>query len=122
MSCSIITIVTSRGNGGSMVADRIALVVGQAGERLVQQQHLRLLGERHGQLETPPLAIGRFRHKAVPAIGEAHLAEGFGRQIEQIGATGQQCAKKSQRSARNPSSERTTLCRRVSCGNRVRIW
>ena len=60
MSCSIITTVVSRGIAGDQRLHRRALLARQPGERLVEQQHARLLRQRHGDLHAALLAVGHL--------------------------------------------------------------
>ena len=66
MSCSIITMVTSRGMVSSS-ARRSGARLRQPGERLVEQEHFGLLRQRHGEFEPAPLAVGGFDHDALGA-------------------------------------------------------
>ena len=65
MSCSIITMVTSRGIAGKQAQHVAPLVDRQAGERLVEQQHLRVLRQRHGDLDAAALAVGGVRERPI---------------------------------------------------------
>jgi hypothetical protein len=51
---------------------------GDAGGRLVEQQHLRALGQCDGDLEQALLAIGDHRDLAAGDLGEAERGEDFG--------------------------------------------
>ena len=71
MSCSIITIVTSRGIAASSSLHVAALVDRETGERLVEQQHLWVLRQRHGDLDARAFAVGGLRQRAVGDVIEA---------------------------------------------------
>ena len=125
MSCSIMTIVTSRGMPVEEPADVAPLLDRQARERLVEQQHLRLLGQRHGDLDAPPLAVGRLRERAV---GEVIARETDARErcFERVSIRARLPLERDsngfQRSGDSPSSASVTLRRIVSRGNSVMIW
>src|SRR6185503_279596 len=50
-------------NRGDQLLDRGALFAREAGERLVEQQHARLLRERHGDLDPALLAVGQLGYR-----------------------------------------------------------
>ena len=56
-------------------ADRLALRLRQPGKRLVEQQDLRLLRERHRELEPAPFAIGRLAHHPIAERAEPDAVE-----------------------------------------------
>src|SRR6185503_20341635 len=56
---------------GDELLHRAALFARQAGERLVEEQHARLLRERHGDLEAALLAVRHFRHRPLREMLEA---------------------------------------------------
>ena len=75
MLCSIITMVTSRGIAISSLLHVAALVDRKPGERLVEQQHLRILRQRHGDLDAAALAIGGLRQRPLGDVAEADAVE-----------------------------------------------
>ena len=67
--------VTSRGIPASKLAHVAPLVRRQTGEGLVEEEQLRLLRQRHGDLDAPPLAVGGLGQPALGNIGEADAGE-----------------------------------------------
>ena len=63
------------GQGADRLEDLLPLAFGDAGDRLVEQQHARRAGERHRDLEQPPLAVGERVHRLVHHVGEAEPLE-----------------------------------------------
>ena len=59
------------------------LVDRQSGKRLVEQQHFRILRQRHRDLNPSPLAIGRLRQRPVGDRAEANPLERSARTREQ---------------------------------------
>ena len=58
MSCSITTIVSRCGQPLDELAQRLHRPAPEPAGRLVEQEHLRLAGQRHADLEEPALAVG----------------------------------------------------------------
>ena len=75
MSCSI----KQHGHVGRQFADGgeefLALGVGHAGCRLVEQQHLRPAGEGERDLEQPLLAVGQDGRALVHDVGQAEALD-----------------------------------------------
>ena len=71
MSCSMSRIETSAGKRVDGLEDLLALAFGNAGDRLVEQQHARPAGERGRDLEQAPLAVGERVDRLVHHVGEA---------------------------------------------------
>ena len=60
---------------GDDVEDLLALALGHAGDRLVEQQHARPAGERGGDLEQAALAVGELGDRLVLHVVEVELAQ-----------------------------------------------
>ena len=63
-----------------------ALLRRQAGEGLVEEQHLRVLRQRHGDLDPAPLAVGRLGQRPVLGVVEADPGERRLGPLDEIGA------------------------------------
>ena len=57
---------------GKQLAHLTALFLAEARERFIEQEHLRLLRQRHRHFEPTPLAVRRFTHGTVRACAEAN--------------------------------------------------
>src|SRR5262245_28683804 len=62
-----------------------ALLRSHSGHRLVEQQHARSRGERHGDLELPVLAVTEIGDQYVAPLGESHAGERGARRHAQVG-------------------------------------
>ena len=62
-------------NGRQELAHIAPLVDRQAGERLVEQQHFGILRQRHGDLDTPPFAVGGLRQRPPGDVVETDAGE-----------------------------------------------
>jgi hypothetical protein len=71
MSCSMTTIVSCRFSSATSSASRAVASAPEAGGRLVEEQEPRRGGERHRDLERPPLAVGEAPGAEVLLAGEA---------------------------------------------------
>ena len=74
---------------GEQRADGLALGLGQSGERLVEQQHFRLLRQRHGEFEPSPLAIGGLDHDPLGTVAEPDALQRLARVLVEITVGGQ---------------------------------
>ena len=92
--------VTSRGILPSSVAHGLALALREAGERLVEQQHLGLLRQRHRELQPPPLAIGGFGDDAFGAVAEPDLRQRLARLRRRGAVAGQHAPRDSSAACR----------------------
>jgi hypothetical protein len=87
MLCSIITVVVAR-NRAQQFLDVAPFVDRQAGERLVEQEDLRVLRHRHGDLDAPTFAVGGLPERAIRDVVEADAGErgmGAGGEIVLVG-------------------------------------
>ena len=84
MSCSIITIVTSRGIEVQQLPHVAALVDRKPGERLVEQQHLWILRQCHGDLDPALFAVGGFGQRPVGDVIETDALERGARLLDQV--------------------------------------
>ena len=75
MSCSIITMVMSRGNCVHHGDDAARFRRRQPGSRLIEQEEPRLAGERQRDLKLALLAIGQGAHDARRRLGQAPTLE-----------------------------------------------
>ncbi len=121
MLCSIMTMVTSRGMARSSLLHVAALVDREAGVRLVEQQHLRVLRQRHGDLDPPPLAVGGLRQRPVGDVPQADPLERVVGAVDQIGVAGRSRVSGFHRAFERPSSASVTLRTMVSRANSVMI-
>ena len=71
-------------NGGEELLHLATLVAGQAGERLVEQQHLRTLRQRHGEFDAAALAVGGLCERPIGHARKTHLGELLPRSIAQL--------------------------------------
>ena len=78
------TMVTSRGIASSSLLHVAPLVDREAGERLVEQQHLRVLRQRHGDLDAAALAIGGLRQRPLGDVAEADARQRRARALDQV--------------------------------------
>ena len=72
------------------LAHGLPFALGEARERLVEQQHLGLLRQRHGELQPSPLAVGGFGDDAVGTIAETDLGQRVARLRIEMTMAGQQ--------------------------------
>ena len=97
-----------------------ALVDGQAGERLVEQQHARALRQRHGDLDAALFAVGGFGQRPFGHMLETDTRQRCARLRDQMPA-GDERHHGFQRSGDSPSSASMALRNIVSRGNSVMI-
>ena len=109
-------------DGVEQRAHGLALGLGEPGERLVEQQQLRLLRQRHGELEPAALAVGGLDHDALGAVAEPDALERLRARRRRDRGWPVRTDHGFQRRWSRPSSESTTLWMSRSRGNRVRIW
>ena len=69
------TTVTVARDGEQQLLHVAPLVDGEAGERLVEQQHLRVLRQRHGNLHAAALAVGGLRQRPLGYMVEADTGQ-----------------------------------------------
>ena len=60
-------------------AHGLPLALREAGQRLVEQQHLGLLRQRHREFEPPPLAVGGLGDDALGAVAKPDLRQRLAR-------------------------------------------
>ena len=77
MLCSIMTTVTSRGMASRSFCTSRRSSTDKAGEGLVEQEHFRVLRQRHGDLDAAAFAVGRLRQRPIGDVAEADLGKGF---------------------------------------------
>ena len=73
MSCSMTMTVSDARNGGDQRVHARGLFRAHAGGRLVEQQHLRLAGERQRDFELALAAVAEVAHRGAEHVGEADL-------------------------------------------------
>ena len=66
----------------------MAFALGHAGGWLVQKQHLRLCGNRNGDLQQPLLAVGHVRRLPAHDVGEPEALQDVGRLVDFGGVAG----------------------------------
>ena len=89
--------------------DHAALGRGHAGRRLVEQQHLGLEAERHGDLDQALAAIGQLAHRPQRLVGDAEPLEQRERLLDHGAARAgrpEQCRRR-RHAARRPRASRS---------------
>ena len=84
MSCSTSRMVSSFFSSRSIVDHAGGLLRAEAGHRLVEQQHARVAGERHGHFELPVLAVARADAGKVSRALKADAGERRARRFAQF--------------------------------------
>ncbi|MNS70458.1 hypothetical protein D3C72_1038010 [compost metagenome] len=59
------------------------------GHRLIEQQHRRFLGQRQGNLQLPPFAVGQRLHRVLRAKAQPHLLQVAQCRFQQTGVAAQ---------------------------------
>ena len=88
MSCSISRTVTSAGSASMVSRICWRSPSGTPGHRFVEQQHARHAGDRQGDLEQAPLAVGQQRHLLVHHVVEVELGQ---QPVATLGNAGDRC-------------------------------
>ncbi len=76
-------------DGAEQGSHGLPFALRQAGQRLVEQEHLRLLRKRHRELEPPPLAVGCLGHDAFGTIAEPDTLQRCARVAVEVMVAGQ---------------------------------
>ena len=108
-------------NGQQQLAHVLPLVDRQAGERLVEQQHFRILRQRHGDLDAPAFAVGGLRQRPVGDVVETDARRARRAPARQVRLADRSAHHGFQRSGDSPSKASVTLRSMVSRANSVMI-